>query len=148
MPADRATDGVKQLFSLGGFDCLTFGQTFLNQLCRCRLASARNRNRAKAVARRQEYEPEEEKVTRVRRHRRPAGEIAGSRPNHVACSSRAGAGNGNRTRMASLEGWNFTLKLCPRARPKLASAHGIANFFCRAERQCLPSGNWERSNGS
>jgi hypothetical protein len=25
------------------------------------------------------------------------------------------AGNGNRTRMASLEGWNFTIKLCPRA---------------------------------
>ncbi len=24
-----------------------------------------------------------------------------------------GAGNGNRTRMASLEGWNFTIKLCP-----------------------------------
>ena len=24
------------------------------------------------------------------------------------------AGNGNRTRMASLEGWNFTIKLCPR----------------------------------
>ena len=25
------------------------------------------------------------------------------------------AGNGNRTRMASLEGWNFTIKLCPHA---------------------------------
>src|SRR5713101_1594312 len=25
------------------------------------------------------------------------------------------AGNGNRTRMASLEGWNFTIKLCPRS---------------------------------
>ncbi len=25
------------------------------------------------------------------------------------------AGSGNRTRMASLEGWNFTIKLCPRA---------------------------------
>jgi hypothetical protein len=24
------------------------------------------------------------------------------------------AGSGNRTRMASLEGWNFTIKLCPR----------------------------------
>src|SRR5207244_12904459 len=24
------------------------------------------------------------------------------------------AGNGNRTRMASLEGWNYTIKLCPR----------------------------------
>ena len=24
------------------------------------------------------------------------------------------AGNGNRTRIASLEGWNFTIKLCPR----------------------------------
>src|SRR5438045_9688843 len=31
-------------------------------------------------------------------------------------TDRAGsiAGNGNRTRMASLEGWNFTIKLCPR----------------------------------
>src|SRR6266566_8200577 len=27
---------------------------------------------------------------------------------------RESAGNGNRTRMASLEGWNFTIKLCPR----------------------------------
>ena len=27
------------------------------------------------------------------------------------------AGNGNRTRMASLEGWNFTIKLCPRLLP-------------------------------
>src|SRR5207237_267141 len=41
-------------------------------------------------------------------------------------TDRAGsiAGNGNRTRMASLEGWNFTIKLCP---------HGIKS--CRAIRQ-------------
>jgi hypothetical protein len=31
------------------------------------------------------------------------------------------AGNGNRTRMASLEGWNFTIKLCPRVMCKLKS---------------------------
>jgi hypothetical protein len=31
---------------------------------------------------------------------------------------KAKAGNGNRTRIASLEGWNFTIKLCPRLRFK------------------------------
>jgi hypothetical protein len=38
------------------------------------------------------------------------------------------AGNGNRTRMASLEGWNFTIKLCPRSR-KLALAGAKAKRF-------------------
>ena len=32
------------------------------------------------------------------------------------------AGNGNRTRMASLEGWNFTIKLCPHRDTELNSA--------------------------
>lgn len=32
------------------------------------------------------------------------------------CGLRGGAGSGNRTRMASLEGWNFTIKLCPPVR--------------------------------
>ena len=31
------------------------------------------------------------------------------------------AGNGNRTRMASLEGWNFTIKLCPRSDVEFAA---------------------------
>jgi hypothetical protein len=38
------------------------------------------------------------------------------------------AGNGNRTRMASLEGWNFTIKLCPRA-VKLPRSLRLAKFF-------------------
>ena len=42
--------------------------------------------------------------------------------------SQARAGNGNRTRMASLEGWNFTIKLCPRAL-KLPCARKIAKSF-------------------
>ena len=33
----------------------------------------------------------------------------------------ARAGNGNRTRMASLEGWNFTIKLCPRVAENCAA---------------------------
>jgi hypothetical protein len=33
-------------------------------------------------------------------------------PNRARSAGKAG--NGNRTRMASLEGWNFTIKLCPR----------------------------------
>jgi hypothetical protein len=32
---------------------------------------------------------------------------------HFTYEKGAGAGNGNRTRIASLEGWNFTIKLCP-----------------------------------
>jgi hypothetical protein len=31
--------------------------------------------------------------------------------------------------MASLEGWNFTIKLCPRAGIKLALPAGDAKFF-------------------
>src|SRR5213078_373885 len=38
------------------------------------------------------------------------------------------AGNGNRTRMASLEGWNFTIKLCPHG-GKLPRHGGAANSF-------------------
>jgi hypothetical protein len=40
-----------------------------------------------------------------------------------------GAGKGNRTLIASLEGWSFTIKLCPRA-PKLPRPSGLAKFFC------------------
>ena len=39
-----------------------------------------------------------------------------------------GAGKGNRTLIASLEGWSFTIKLCPRAR-KLPRSSGLAKFF-------------------
>src|SRR5437762_12867629 len=38
------------------------------------------------------------------------------------------AGNGNRTRMASLEGWNFTIELCPHG-GKLPRHGGAANSF-------------------
>src|SRR5436189_6481016 len=41
------------------------------------------------------------------------------------------AGNGNRTRMASLEGWNFTIKLCPQTETN-----------CRAPSP-LPSPFWQ-----
>jgi hypothetical protein len=42
----------------------------------------------------------------------PAMDVrAAAMPVSVSVSQRAG--NGNRTRMASLEGWNFTIKLCP-----------------------------------
>ena len=44
------------------------------------------------------------------------------------------AGNGNRTRMASLEGWNFTIKLCPR-RNKLSRHSSAAKSFFEATRQ-------------
>ena len=43
--------------------------------------------------------------------------------------ARESAGNGNRTRMASLEGWNFTIKLCPRVGIKLALPARDAKFF-------------------
>ena len=39
------------------------------------------------------------------------------------------AGNGNRTRMASLEGWNFTIKLCPRFEVKIALRYITAKLF-------------------
>ena len=32
--------------------------------------------------------------------------------------AKLGAGKGNRTLIASLEGWSFTIKLCPRLREK------------------------------
>ena len=40
------------------------------------------------------------------------------------------AGKGNRTLIASLEGWSFTIKLCPRAL-KLPRSSGLAKFFQR-----------------
>src|ERR1700736_3942245 len=46
------------------------------------------------------------------------------------------AGNGNRTRMASLEGWNFTIKLCPRAAGKLPRAVKSAKRFLRRAHPC------------
>jgi hypothetical protein len=47
------------------------------------------------------------------------------------------AGNGNRTRMASLEGWNFTIKLCPRS-------FKLARSNAKAKRD-LPAGIAERN---
>ena len=41
-----------------------------------------------------------------------------------------GAGKGNRTLIASLEGWSFTIKLCPRAL-KLPRSPALAKFFQR-----------------
>ena len=43
------------------------------------------------------------------------GKDAFSAGKRSPCGWKTGAGNGNRTRMASLEGWNFTIKLCPLA---------------------------------
>src|ERR1043166_5908077 len=40
------------------------------------------------------------------------------------------AGNGNRTRMASLEGWNFTIKLCPRLPENLPDPRDLPSAFC------------------
>jgi hypothetical protein len=36
------------------------------------------------------------------------------------------AGNENRTRIASLEGWSFTIKLCPRRRSGNEACHEVA----------------------
>ena len=47
------------------------------------------------------------------------------------------AGKGNRTLIASLEGWSFTIKLCPRA-PKLPRSDAVAKFFQNRE-QRMPS---------
>ena len=47
---------------------------------------------------------------------------------YISVFLRKKAGNGNRTRMASLEGWNFTIKLCPR-RFKLPRHASAAKFF-------------------
>src|ERR1043166_7123417 len=47
------------------------------------------------------------------------------------------AGNGNRTRMASLEGWNFTIKLCPqRERKSAATTRDCQAIFPRSTRVC------------
>jgi hypothetical protein len=43
------------------------------------------------------------------------GREAHSRASYARPMKMKKAGNGNRTRMASLEGWNFTIKLCPHA---------------------------------
>jgi hypothetical protein len=42
------------------------------------------------------------------------------------------AGNGNRTRMASLEGWNFTIKLCPHENTLPWRGRAAKRFFTRA----------------
>ena len=49
-------------------------------------------------------------------------DVTNSEPRHRA-------GNGNRTRMASLEGWNFTIKLCPRAAVKVPRQPEAAKRF-------------------
>ncbi len=55
-----------------------------------------------------------------------------------------GAGNENRTRIASLEGWSFTIKLCPRkiGRGKMLPwSWQMASRFLRKEfRSCRSSG--------
>jgi hypothetical protein len=40
--------------------------------------------------------------------------------------AKAGAGNENRTRIASLEGWSFTIKLCPQSIEREQGCHGVA----------------------
>jgi hypothetical protein len=49
------------------------------------------------------------------------------------------AGNGNRTRMASLEGWNFTIKLCPRENTLLWRGRAAKRFFTRAAALAISS---------
>src|SRR6266852_4922715 len=45
------------------------------------------------------------------------------------------AGNGNRTRMASLEGWNFTIKLCPRGHVNCRGPARLpSDFSCERQR--------------
>lgn|GEM_PF-5083350 len=58
------------------------------------------------------------------------------------------AGSGNRTRMTSLEGWDFTIKLCPRA----CQRNGTADILIKNRATCnflmtliLSSGNRFRS---
>src|SRR2546425_2411998 len=59
---------------------------------------------------------------------------------HMAKSraDRAGsiAGNGNRTRMASLEGWNFTIKLCPRGIKLPRRGSNANSFFGKSLNHC------------
>src|SRR5580700_6793760 len=48
-----------------------------------------------------------------------------------------GAGNENRTRIASLEGWSFTIKLCPQEPNGKKGCHEVAGsqaVFCREVR--------------
>jgi hypothetical protein len=44
---------------------------------------------------------------------------------HKSLIYRSGAGNENRTRIASLEGWSFTIKLCPRVMNGWKSCHEV-----------------------
>src|SRR5436190_20889864 len=46
------------------------------------------------------------------------------------------AGNGNRTRMASLEGWNFTIKLCPRGIKLPRRGSNANSFFGKSLNHC------------
>ena len=54
-----------------------------------------------------------------------------------ACSHRKKAGNGNRTRMASLEGWNFTIKLCPRGHVNCRGPARLPSDFSRDQRRLI-----------
>ena len=45
---------------------------------------------------------------------------------HKLLISRLGAGNENRTRIASLEGWSFTIKLCPQEQDGKKGCHEVA----------------------
>src|ERR1700730_3617532 len=48
------------------------------------------------------------------------------------------AGNGNRTRMASLEGWNFTIKLCPQTGTNCRALFALpSSFWRRVSRRAL-----------
>jgi hypothetical protein len=62
-----------------------------------------------------------------------------------SAASRSGAGNENRTRIASLEGWSFTIKLCPHweaRRKKCCEGRELASRFSmgRAVNSYRPSG--------
>jgi hypothetical protein len=48
-----------------------------------------------------------------------------------------GAGNENRTRIASLEGWSFTIKLCPHLKGIRAE---ILTRSCRSASRFFPAG--------
>jgi hypothetical protein len=43
-----------------------------------------------------------------------------------------GAGSGDRTRMTSLEGWDFTIKLCPRRKQTAVTRHHCQAVFAAA----------------
>ncbi len=56
---------------------------------------------------------------------------------HKSLICRLGAGNENRTRMASLEGWSFTIKLCPRVANGTKRCHGVAGSQAVFSRQAV-----------